>query len=190
MNSKHLVNEGLNWGPTLAFESPFSPEALEVIRWAEEPLGPEMPVRRKFLTWVLLKVYTLWSQLGSLLCWASSRQCLDLVEPQTQHSSSCDFNLSDPPSAQRLTTDNSSTSFRVSCWIIWASQVVLVVKNLPVNAGDVTDVGSIPGSGTILVWKTTWTEEPSGLNFSGSWPISIKWSRTDLVHKVAFSCIL
>ena len=29
----------------------------------------------------------------------------------------------------------------------WASQVVLVVKNLPANAGDIRDVGSIPASG-------------------------------------------
>ena len=28
---------------------------------------------------------------------------------------------------------------------IWASQVVLVVKNLPANAGDVRDEGSVPG---------------------------------------------
>ena len=28
-----------------------------------------------------------------------------------------------------------------------ASQVVLVVKNLPVNAGDIREAGSIPGSG-------------------------------------------
>ena len=28
----------------------------------------------------------------------------------------------------------------------WASQVVLVVKNPPTNAGDVRDAGSIPGS--------------------------------------------
>ena len=28
-----------------------------------------------------------------------------------------------------------------------ASQVVLVVKNLPANAGDIRDVGSTPGSG-------------------------------------------
>ena len=28
-----------------------------------------------------------------------------------------------------------------------ASQVVLVVKNLPAHAGDVRDMGSIPGSG-------------------------------------------
>ena len=29
-----------------------------------------------------------------------------------------------------------------------ASQMVLVVKNLPANAGDVRDAGLIPGSGT------------------------------------------
>ena len=29
----------------------------------------------------------------------------------------------------------------------WASQVQLVVKNLPANAGDMRDVGSIPGLG-------------------------------------------
>ena len=28
---------------------------------------------------------------------------------------------------------------------IWASQVALVVKNLPANAGDVRDMVSIPG---------------------------------------------
>ena len=32
--------------------------------------------------------------------------------------------------------------------IIWASQMVLVVKNLPANARDVRHMGSIPGSGT------------------------------------------
>ena len=30
-----------------------------------------------------------------------------------------------------------------------ASQVELVVKNLPANAGDTRDVGSIPGSGRL-----------------------------------------
>ena len=28
----------------------------------------------------------------------------------------------------------------------WASQVVLALKNLPANAGDIRDVGLIPGS--------------------------------------------
>ena len=31
--------------------------------------------------------------------------------------------------------------------ISWASQVVLVVKNLPANVGDLRDAGSIPGLG-------------------------------------------
>ena len=30
---------------------------------------------------------------------------------------------------------------------MWASQVVLVAKNLPGNAGDIRDPGLIPGSG-------------------------------------------
>ena len=31
--------------------------------------------------------------------------------------------------------------------LYWASQVALAVRNLPANAGDVRDAGSIPGSG-------------------------------------------
>ena len=30
---------------------------------------------------------------------------------------------------------------------VWASQVMLVVKSLSANAGDIRDVGLIPGSG-------------------------------------------
>ena len=52
-----------------------------------------------------------------------------------------------------------------------ASQVALVVKHLPANAGDERDVGSIPGlrrspgdgNGHPLpysCWKIPWTEEP------------------------------
>ena len=52
--------------------------------------------------------------------------------------------------------------------------MVLVVKNLPTNAGDTRDVGSIlepgetPGEematcSSILAWKIPWTEEPGGL---------------------------
>jgi len=47
--------------------------------------------------------------------------------------------------------------FLAGCWIshclttedksVWPSQVALVVKNPPANAGDVRDKGSIPGSG-------------------------------------------
>ena len=55
------------------------------------------------------------------------------------------------------------------------SLVALVVQNLPANAGDARDVGSIPGLGrppgggngnphsNILAWEIPWTEEPGGL---------------------------
>ena len=43
-----------------------------------------------------------------------------------------------------------SVRVELHCWIHWASQVVLVVKNPPANAGDIRDVGLIPGSGRSL----------------------------------------
>ena len=60
-----------------------------------------------------------------------------------------------------------------------ASQVALVVKNPPANAGDVRDVGSILGSGRspgeghgdplqYSCRRIPWTEEPSGLQSKGS----------------------
>ena len=57
-----------------------------------------------------------------------------------------------------------------------ASQLALVVKNLPANAGD---IGSIPGSGTYpgggtdnsvqysCLERISWTEEPGGLRSTG-----------------------
>ena len=62
-----------------------------------------------------------------------------------------------------------------------ASQVALVVKKPPANAGEVGDTGSIPGWGrspggghgtrsSILAWRIPWTEEPGGLQ-------SIGWQR-------------
>ena len=68
--------------------------------------------------------------------------------------------------------------FLTSSQFSWASQVALVVKNLPVNAGDAGDAGSIPKVGKIpwkrtwqptlfLARKTPWTEEPGGLQSMG-----------------------
>ena len=53
----------------------------------------------------------------------------------------------------------------------WSSQVALVVRNPPANAGDIRDMGLITGSGRspgeghsnplcILAWRIPWTEEP------------------------------
>ena len=57
--------------------------------------------------------------------------------------------------------------------------MVLVVRNLSANAGDVRNMGSIPGLGrslgeghathsSILAWRIPWTEEPGGLRSIGS----------------------
>ena len=59
-----------------------------------------------------------------------------------------------------------------------SSQVVLVIKNPPTNAGDARDEGLIPGSGrssevgngiplSTLAWKITWAEEPGRLKSMG-----------------------
>ena len=56
--------------------------------------------------------------------------------------------------------------------------MALVVKNPPANAGDITDVGLIPGLGrslggqygthsSILAWRIPWTEEPGRLQSIG-----------------------
>ena len=56
--------------------------------------------------------------------------------------------------------------------------MALVIKNPPSNTVDVRDTGSIPGSGRCpggghgnhsgtLAWKTSWTEEPNGLQSMG-----------------------
>ena len=57
--------------------------------------------------------------------------------------------------------------------------MVLVVKNLSANAGDIKDVGLIPGSGrcpeegmvthsSILSWRIPWIEEPGERQSMGS----------------------
>ena len=48
----------------------------------------------------------------------------------------------------RLTLPNSLLTIMqmgFKTWDSWGFQVVLVVKNLPANAGDIRDMGSIPG---------------------------------------------
>ena len=61
--------------------------------------------------------------------------------------------------------------------------MALVVKNPPASAGDVRDVGSIPGlerppgegNGThssVPAWRIPWTEEPGGLQ-------SVGWQRVE-----------
>ena len=64
--------------------------------------------------------------------------------------------------------------FKVGCGIRKVSQVVLVIKNLSANAGDIRDrVRSLGWEdplekemathSSILAWRIPWTEEPGGL---------------------------
>ena len=57
--------------------------------------------------------------------------------------------------------------------------MVQVVKNLPADAGDIREMGLMPGSGrspgeghdnhsSIFAYKTPWTEEPGDLQSMGS----------------------
>ena len=68
--------------------------------------------------------------------------------------------------------------------IYMASQVALVVKNPPASAGDIRNMGLIPGSGrfmeeamathfSILAWRIPWTEETGGSQSMGSQRVSV-----------------
>ena len=65
-----------------------------------------------------------------------------------------------------------------------------MVKNLPPNAGDERDTGSIPGSGrspgrgngyplSTLALRIPWTEEPGGLQPMGSQSVEHDLARTN-----------
>ena len=73
------------------------------------------------------------------------------------------------------------------------SQVVLVVKSLLANAGDIRDVGLIPGSGdpleegmaiqpNNLAWRIPWAEEPGG--HRGSQRVRYEWSHLAHVYRL------
>ena len=66
-----------------------------------------------------------------------------------------------------------------------------MVKNLPTDAGDIRDSGSIPGLGrppggghathsSILAWRIPWTEEPGRLQSIG--PPGVGHDCADLAH--------
>ena len=84
---------------------------------------------------------------------------------------------------------------------LWASQVVLVVKHPPANAGDIRDVDSIcglgrsPGGGlgkpapVYLAWRIPWTAEPGGLQSIGSQRIGHDTNDFAHMHARLRACI-
>ena len=74
-----------------------------------------------------------------------------------------------------------------------ASQVELVVKNLPASSGDIRHVASVPGSedpleeglvihSSILTWRMPCTEEPGGLY--SSWG----FKESNMIEVTAHAC--
>ena len=85
---------------------------------------------------------------------------------------------------------------REPCTLFRTSKVVLAVKNLFANAGDVRDMSSIPGwedplekgmatHSSILAWRIPWTEEPGRLQSIGSHRVG--HDRSDLAHMHPFT---
>ena len=75
-------------------------------------------------------------------------------------------------------------------WNVSPSQVALVVKNLPANAGD---AGSSLGPedpleegmaihSSILAWRIPWTEEPGGLQSIELQRVGHNWSNWAHTH--------
>ena len=62
-----------------------------------------------------------------------------------------------------------------------------VVKNLPANAGDTGDTGSIPVTcSSILAWEIPWTKEPGGLQSMGLPTVGHSWAHTNIIMKWEF----
>ena len=69
----------------------------------------------------------------------------------------------------------------------WASQVALVVKNLPANEGHIRDVEDRLEEGmeihsSILAWRIPWTEEPGRQQSMGSQRVRHDWSGLTHTH--------
>ena len=68
----------------------------------------------------------------------------------------------------------------------WASQLVLALKNLPANVGDIRDTvlslcqydpleKEMTTHSSVLAWRIPWTEEPGGLQSIGSHRAGHDW---------------
>ena len=77
-----------------------------------------------------------------------------------------------------------------------ASQVALVIKNPPANAGDIRDAGSIPelrrspgGGQPITVFLPVWSEDPGQLQSMGLQRVRHDWSDVACMQARIHTCI-
>ena len=108
-----------------------------------------------------------------------------------------EYNTENPAGSSRRSYSSSVTFLPLYCCnpvlLYRASQVVPGVKNLPANAVDIRDSGSIPGLGRspagnathshILAWRIPWTEEPGGLQSTGLHRVRHDWSNWASMHR-------
>ena len=69
----------------------------------------------------------------------------------------------------------------------WASQVALVVKNVPASAGDIRDTGSVPGSGRSPGGGIPWSGQTTSIFMHRE---SHGWSSLVGYSPVQFSCLV
>ena len=79
--------------------------------------------------------------------------------------------------------------YDITCSSYTASQVALVVKNPPANAGDIGDSGQedslqkgLATHSSILAWRSPWTEVPGQLQSIGSQRAGHNWSDLACTH--------
>ena len=81
---------------------------------------------------------------------------------------------------------------------IGASQVALVIKNLPAQVGATGDVGSILGredslekematDSSILAWRIPWTEEPGGLTLHR---VTMSWTQLSTDERYVYAWLI
>ena len=78
------------------------------------------------------------------------------------------LSVSHTPFVSNLLT---ADKFEHRCQVDWGSQMALMLKHPSANAGDIKDMGSIPGlgrspgggHGNPLGWRIPWTEESGEL---------------------------
>ena len=100
-----------------------------------------------FIVWesmICVSLLYLWKKLSCP--WSSFCSC---VFSEFTAESPVGYSLKVTASLRQLSKVNNCDTFTLITILLWfgASQVALVVKNLPANAGDVRDMGLIPGSG-------------------------------------------
>ena len=93
------------------------------------------------------------------------------------------------------------TKYRTYVPIFGASQVMVVVKNIPANAGHIRRLRFDPRWGaslqegtaaypSILAWPILWTEEPVGLQSVGLQRVGHNWSYLECMHAPIFNHLI